>query len=352
MIAVFRAGASGSFSSQPDSGGERLVVRSDDATDTATATAYGLVSSSPANEAETLDGKVEQYTVSAFESLTRFSLSAAATGTVSVFAAGTAASGDITVSTQPANNDTVLVGLNGKTTTYTFKTTMTPSDGEVLIGSTTAETADNLASAINDASTGTSIPVDGTDWQMGGTAPAGANAYVTATSTSSVVTLTDTVPCNRLLGWDVSQGTGSTLTIREPIGGADGTLLAVFTPGDTDIYTEVTLETEDLSTATVPGSMAFTSEWQLIDGRKWTVELRSDQNSTQFSSASLELANANSGSPEILVTHSLTLTGNPMDMVINNDTESGNDIRCQFIRLKITNGQTTDQALHAAVVWG
>lgn len=349
-IAVFRAGASGSFDAQPSSSGDRLVIRSDDDTDTSqTFTAYGLVSASPSSEAESLDGQDEQYTAAAFETLSRVSLSATATGTVSAFAAGTAAVGDIRVDSQPSDDDTVLVGLTGHTQTYTFKTTLTPTANEVLIGADTAETADNLASAINDSSTGTSTPVSGTDWA----AATVANAYVSATSASSVVTVTDLVPCNRVLGWALSQGTGSTLMIRQPAGGVDGTLLATFAAGDTDIYTEVTLETEDLSTATLPGSMAFTSEWQLIDGKYWTVELRSDQNENDFSACSLEFANSNSQSATVLFSHTITIAAaSALNRDINDETETGDDIRCQYVRLKITNGQTTDQALHAAVVWG
>lgn len=58
---------------------------------------------------------------------------------------GTVATGTITVTTNPTANDTIIV--NG--TTVTFKTALTGSGVEVLIGATAAATATNLAAALN-----------------------------------------------------------------------------------------------------------------------------------------------------------------------------------------------------------
>ncbi len=58
---------------------------------------------------------------------------------------GTAATGTITVTTQPVANDTILV--NGAT--VTFKTALTGSGNEVLIGAAAANTATNLNAALN-----------------------------------------------------------------------------------------------------------------------------------------------------------------------------------------------------------
>lgn len=57
---------------------------------------------------------------------------------------GTVAQGTLTIATNPANNDTIVV--NGYT--VTFKTAAA-LDGEVTIGATAADTATNLAAALN-----------------------------------------------------------------------------------------------------------------------------------------------------------------------------------------------------------
>jgi hypothetical protein len=95
---------------------------------------------------------------------------------------GTAATGTVTVVSLPNANDTVTVG----STTYKFVTTLV-SANDVLIAANTTNTATNLRAAI-DASSGQCFasPCFGT-----GT---GANASVTATSATNVVTLTAITP--------------------------------------------------------------------------------------------------------------------------------------------------------------
>ena len=58
---------------------------------------------------------------------------------------GTAATGTITITTQPTTGDTITV--NGAT--VTFKTALTGAANEVLIGAAAANTATNLAAALN-----------------------------------------------------------------------------------------------------------------------------------------------------------------------------------------------------------
>lgn len=69
-----------------------------------------------------------------------------------VVAGGTVATGTITVTTQPTTGDTIIV--NG--TTVTFRTALTGSGVESLIGAAAANTATNLAAALN-ASTDVNI---------------------------------------------------------------------------------------------------------------------------------------------------------------------------------------------------
>lgn len=59
--------------------------------------------------------------------------------------ASVAATDTLTLNSAPSNNDTCTVG--GKT--YTYKTTLTPAEGEVLIEVTASDSLDNLINAIN-----------------------------------------------------------------------------------------------------------------------------------------------------------------------------------------------------------
>jgi hypothetical protein len=83
----------------------------------------------------------------------------AASGTVTFSATGPAvhvanvqASGTLTFSgfpSTPYDDDTVTIGTDTAEKVYTFKTTLTPTEGQVLIGADTAEALANLKLAIN-----------------------------------------------------------------------------------------------------------------------------------------------------------------------------------------------------------
>jgi len=71
---------------------------------------------------------------------------------VSSAAADSAGSGTLTLTGQPLNTETVTIG----TKVYTFQTTLTNVDGNVLIGASASDSLDNLIAAINlDAGAGT-----------------------------------------------------------------------------------------------------------------------------------------------------------------------------------------------------
>ena len=90
----------------------------------------------------------------------------------------TRASGKFTFSSNAEANDTV--SINGRT--YTFKAAVSTTADEVKIGSSAADTAANLAHAINGTGTSGSTGVYGN-----GTKP---NVYVTASASSGVATIT------------------------------------------------------------------------------------------------------------------------------------------------------------------
>lgn len=262
----------------------RLYIRSSDVTDTTpTLTVYDTTS----NEVLQLDGQREDVTAATFTDLRWAVMDTEAAGVVEVYSedTGIAAVGDITINVVPSNNDTVTVGLiggSGYSKTYTWKTTLTPSDGEILIAGTTAECADNLASAINDASTGTSTPVDGTDWVLTGTAPAAANSWVSATVSTNVVEVTDLILCRRLRAWALAQSSTG-LSIRQPIGGRDGTLLVDFQGttalgggnGETEAYNgTISLDSEDLATDTLPPAKTGATDAITLGGKTCTIEIQ------------------------------------------------------------------------------
>lgn len=234
------------ISSQPTG---KVYFRSTDAADTANLSVTGLVSASPTTETNALIGKREVQTADVFTSISSAVLSAAAAGAVSVFNLGTAADGRIVVSSQPANNDTIQIGLVGFTQVYTFKTTLTGAANEVKIGTDANGTALHLSEAIN-AGSGA-----GTDYGTG----TAANAYVSSTVSGSIVTITDKIGCRRLLGWTVSQTTGATLSIAAPTGGVDGTLVATLAAGVTQAFRAFSFDSEGLAGATLPGKTTPTT---------------------------------------------------------------------------------------------
>jgi hypothetical protein len=105
---------------------------------------------------------------------------------------GTAATGTLTLNGQPSDADTFTLVIGGVTYLRTFKTALTPTAGEVLIGSTTAATARNLfASLVGSVANGAS----GTLYAAGTVAIpqlpiSTALVYVSVPSSTNVITLT------------------------------------------------------------------------------------------------------------------------------------------------------------------
>ena len=143
--------------------GNGIYFRSTDASDYNDLVLYGRQTSGTTAARSVLSiasgaGKVERLSSNAWNELYLTDYNGTLAGIGSVFSNdGTAATGSVKVTSQPSDGETFIIGLTGFLTTFTFKTSVS-SGGHVKIGSSTAETADNLASAINDAQTGSSNP--------------------------------------------------------------------------------------------------------------------------------------------------------------------------------------------------
>lgn len=137
---------------------------------------------------------------------------------IQIIEEGTAASGDIKFSANPVNNTTLTLGLVtaiGQTyVTYRFVNTLVQAY-DVKIGTTAADTLDNLRRAINTAG------VVNTNY-AGGTL---SNPIFSASITGSVLTYTDKIKCKRFEPYLISASSYTNIVIRTPIGGVDGSLL-------------------------------------------------------------------------------------------------------------------------------
>lgn len=224
-----------------------MIAVSTSSSDTQTA---GLVGDS--TESLVLTGQVEVASAGSWANLSRINLPSAAVGAITFRRQGTKAGGTLTFASQPANNETVIIGLVGFTRTYTFKTTLSVGPAvvnEVLRGADKFESARNLANAIND-DTG-----EGTRYATGTTINEYLSAYAdgaysdtTLNGTSgATIYIRDKLACNRRLGWSIT-GTaisGGAITIVSPVGGISGDLIAELAPGQTGAGDTLTLDNTD-----------------------------------------------------------------------------------------------------------
>ena len=208
-----------------------------------------------------LDSYLEVLSTNDYSNLRWAILSAPAAGTVHVFSAdeGIAAIGDIRVDSIPVENDTLSVGFVGAyTTVYTFKAAPA-SPNEIQIGSDLEDQANEIFLTMTGA--------DGRSVQ---------NPYVDSSLQGTVVTITDRIPCSRYLAWAV-QETASNFSIRQPIGGSAGSLLAQFQPGETEKFQgSIELDTEDGSApvATLPPGKTGVTDSISIGGSRLTLDSR------------------------------------------------------------------------------
>ena len=259
-----------SFSGTHESG-NGIYFRSTAAGDDSDVTLYGRQTSGSTAARAVLSaasgqGKVEQLSSTAWSDLYLVDIVSNLDGVGSVFSNdGTAATGSIKVTAQPSDGETIEIGLTGFTTTYTFKN-MAASNGHVKIGSSTAETADNLASAINDAQTGTSNPTDNTDWNS-----TAAHTQITATSASSTVTITDRIKCARQLAWVLTPYDANDFAVCSIRGGIDGTKIVDISAGNNSASTSATsgldLDEEAITTTNIISGVPTYSDAVRTGGR-------------------------------------------------------------------------------------
>jgi hypothetical protein len=232
-----------------------------------TLTLSGLADdSTPTSGAVTItasQGRVETVGIE-FTQLTSGNLSGTCAGDVKIYTPGTAGVGLMYLTGQPSDGDTVTIGLVGFTQVYRFKTT-TAAAYDVKIGATANDTATNLKKALNADGLG-----DGTDYHAGTLI----NAYLSASVSGAIVTVTDRIQCARQLGWSFLKS-GTNISVSAPIGGVDGTLLATISAGQTAVYNAFSLDDEALTANFLPGLVNWTSDPVRVSGKRFSLHISS-----------------------------------------------------------------------------
>ena len=312
--------------------GHKIYVRSTDASnDDGTITLYGRKSSDSAADYVQLnpgtgEGKIEQLSTVGWSYLYLAKWDTALTGTGSIFSEnGTAATGSCKITTNPADGETFTIGLTGFTSVYTFKNTVA-SPGQVKIGASTAATADNLASAINDSQTGSTNPTDNTDWNS-----SAAHTQVSATSSSGTVTFTDRIKCSRQLAWITTPSDAADFHVSSIRGGVDGTkivdIAATGTSASTTTTSGVDLDSEDLSTSNASGLLTGASDAVATRGR-FVVDIRC-QDPTASVTPKIQTSNDNTNWRDAVST--ITDLNDDQDQII-----SGTDLMGEYARINFT----------------
>lgn len=331
MITPFASTSSGSISANLFAA-SLLYARSSQAADSGTLTLSGLdESSATESEAYTLTGKREKIGADQFTKLTAAALTAAQTGDVKIYTAGTAGVGLAYGTAQPTDGDTITFGLTGFTQAYRFKNT-TAAAYDVKIGATTEATYGNLKKALNADGVG-----DGTDYHAGTLA----NPYVSATVSGAIVTFTDRIPCSRLLGWACAKS-GTTISIANPSGGVDGTLLATIGASATAVYNPISLDDETLVLGYLPGLVNWTSDAIPVAGKRFSIHLAAS-NVTTAMEADYEYSTQ--ATPTVWRPGLSSIT----DMDNNSQVVTPSEV-VEQVRLKINNTNTAAASVNAKLV--
>lgn len=247
---------------------------------------------------------------------------------------GTAATGTITILSQPADGDTLEIGLTGFSKTFTWETGTPSTNGQVKSVSDTGNCAINLASAINDAAIGGSYAAEGTDW----TNTDGANPYLTATVSGSTVTVTDKIACSRQLSWVTTASDATKVSVSPIRGGVDGTLVAEIAAGNASasstIISGVDLDAENQTTSTLPPGIAGPSNVIQTRGR-FAVDIRLASAPDAALALKIELSNDGENFFDAPTTTIANLNSDQTQHLV------GDDLFSEFMRLNVTSNAST-----------
>lgn len=314
------------LSAQPVTAG-KVILRSTSASDTGNMAVYGTVSSSPASESITLSGQVEKSGASLFSALTQAISNTPPVGTVTGLAPGVAAIGDLRMDSNPADGDTLSIGLYGNLFSYRFKTTMA-LPGDVQLGATIADTAVHLCHAINGDGT---IGVDYYSLAL-------TNIFVAGSLSVDVITLTDRIPCARQLSWVITES-ASNFSKRVPIGGVDGITLFALAPSVLSASNSLTFDTPGRTALTLPALMLAVCGYVPVGGSQAMYRIYT----SQAIAGNFEYS-------DDLLTWRATSEGT-LTLGVGEHHASFSELH-EYVRFNVlTNANTTDTILDARVVW-
>lgn len=355
-VSIFQVSAAGTFTSQPASSGEAILMRSTSAADTMNATLSGVVSAVATSETVALLGQREVQTTNLFTSLSLGKTASAPAGTVNFYGQGGKGSGAIVVGALPANNTTMTLGLTGFTQVYTFKTTLTGAANEILIGADTFTMASNIFEAINngtvaEANNGTNA---GTRYGTGTVRHLHVDAYSTSAfatadldrTTQTTIYIRDRLAIGRYLLWVLSStaAAGVFTQLLAPLGATTGTLLFSLTNSAFQIASEMKFYNPALSAVLGTGLLLAattpTSDALYIGGRSLQLRFLA---ANYASAVTAEVDYGEDGT-------NWTNTGLPIAALDNND-QSFWTAPAEWLRLRITvNANALDAPLHIVAV--
>lgn len=334
MTTPFSSAANGSILSTAFTA-SKLYARSSSAIDAGTLTVSGIDDVGSANsEALTLAGKVEVSGADLFTKALSASLSAAQDGNISIYREGEKAGGICYLTGQPADGNYVEIGLVGFVQRYTFKTALTGSANEVFIGATVADTALNLKKAINDEG------VEATNYGTG----TAINPHVTAAVDGAILSLTDKIGCNRLLGWAFAKS-GANISVLNPIGGVDGVLIATIQVLGTTVFNAISLDDEELALHALPGLVDWTSDPVAVSGKNFSLHISSENVATAMAA---KYQYSTQASAPTIWRDGISAVA---DLDNNSQIITPGEL-VPFVRLKINNTNAAAASVNAKIVFG